>query len=55
VKSKNGKLNKGLDNKQVLTNKIDNNTKDNKSTPAQEDGFRYDYNDSSDFKDDIMS
>jgi hypothetical protein len=54
VKSKNGNSNKDLNNEPVLTNNPDN-TQINKSIPAQEDGFRYDYNDSSDFNDDKMS
>lgn len=35
---------------QVLKNKTEE-----KSVPAQKDGFRYDYNDSSDFNNDKMS
>jgi hypothetical protein len=41
--------NKSKSLKQALQNKTDN-----QSVSAQKDGFRYDYNDSSDFKDDKM-
>ncbi|MEC1526185.1 hypothetical protein P9D43_29795 [Neobacillus niacini] len=54
MKSRNGKFNKDLDNTPVITNETDT-TKTNKSIPAQEDGFRYDYNDSSDFNKNKMS
>jgi hypothetical protein len=54
VKSKNGKSNKELKNETVLTNETET-TQFNKSIPAQQDGFRYDYNDSSEFNDDKMS
>jgi hypothetical protein len=54
MKSKNGESNKGLNDQPVLTNETDT-IQTNKSIPAQEDGFRYDYNDSSDFNDNKMS
>jgi hypothetical protein len=54
MKSKNGKLNKGLTNEPVLSNETAT-IKSNENIPAQEDGFRYDYNDSSDFNDKKMS
>lgn len=50
MKSKNGKSKKELENAPVLTNET-KTYQTNKSIPAQEDGFRYDYNDSSDFND----
>jgi hypothetical protein len=37
-------------NKNQLNGK-QNKQPNNKNVPAQQDGFRYDYNDSSDFKD----
>jgi hypothetical protein len=46
-----GQSNKITSNAQGLQNK----TQTNESVSAQKDGFRYDYNDSSDFKDDKMS
>jgi hypothetical protein len=52
VKSNNkGQNNKGSNNEQNLQNI----QKTDESVSAQKDGFRYDYNDSSDFKNDKMS
>ncbi|WP_419887204.1 hypothetical protein ACN6MT_17125 [Neobacillus niacini] len=53
MNSKSGKSNKE-NNKPILTNESDT-METNKSIPAQEDGFRYDYNDSSDFSENKMS
>jgi hypothetical protein len=48
--------NKGLNNnRNTLEQNLPNNQQSNESISAQKDGFRYDYNDSSDFKDDKMS
>jgi hypothetical protein len=48
--------NTGQNNKESdIEQNLQNNQRSDESVTAQQDGFRYDYNDSSDFKDNKMS
>jgi hypothetical protein len=56
VKSNNKERNNNLNsNKQVLQNNNTNNLQKNENVSALKDGFRYDFNDPSEFKDNKMS